>query len=335
MIRVFFFLLSLSVLSPCKVGAEDTAVPVKIQPLTKQAVTVTVTAWGQVEEAARRLFMERAGMLTELGADTGDRVVAGQVLARLDTTIIENRRQVAEFNLRNARNKLSRTRKLKRTDVVGQDRLDDVINDHAVKQLAFEQAEEEYQKHFLRAPTAGWILERRVDHPGPVTTATPLFVFKAEAEPWAVTVKLADRHLTTLQPGQPAEVFLDDAPAIPGKITRIARAADPGDPLYAVKIALRDPPKTPRAGQQARARLALATVEGYPVPLNAFHRLDGTRGELYVTADDHQQARRVPVAFTLVNGTDAVVTTDLSAYHALIVAGRQHLKDGSRIQVIE
>jgi hypothetical protein len=117
-----------------------------------------------------------------------------------------------------------------------------------------------------------------------------------------------------------------------GIIDEIADQPEDNEILFEVEIALTDAPNFIRAGMQVKALLKTASHSGYPIPLNAFYRISGQEGILFMLAQN--KAEQINAQFDFVSGTDAIVTTDLSAFNAVIVAGQQHLKQGTPVQVI-
>lgn len=318
------------------IAQAEEAVPVKICPLQKQTVNETVTAWGKLNQDAQQLYFEVDGYLNEINAKTGQTVAKDQVLARLDQVLLENQRQQAQVSLSYAQKQLTRISQLKRNKAVGQDQLDEAQSNHALKALALADVEEKLAKVVLRAPAAGKILNRLIDFPLPISAGTPLFSFKAQDEPWLATVNVAARHLHKMHMGDAAKVTLSAFPqqVLDGTIHKIAENVVSADNLYEVEVALTNAPDFLRAGMQVKAQLTLGTHKGYVVPLNAFYRITGQEGILFMFKQATGKASRVTVAFSFVNGTDAIVSTDLSQFSAVIVAGQMHLKEGALVEVL-
>jgi len=314
----------------------DSPMPVVVIPIVKQEVPERVAAWGTLEKHPQNLHFEIDGYLTQIAVADDDRVAEGQLLARLDTTLVENRRDQASSALLYADQQLERTLELKHKGVVGQEQLDAVSSDERLKKLLLEGAEEELRKYFLYAPSAGRILRRLVDYAGPVSAATPLFVFKPDSAPWRATVEVAADNLSGIAVGDPVEASIEGFPGegVVGRVERISGISGDRNGLFEVDVALPTVSGPLRAGMQVKVRFILARHPGYPVPLNAFFRLIGERGVLFVTGGGEQRvAHRLEVAVGLIQDNVAVVTTDLSGFDAVITQGQDHLRDGMAIEV--
>jgi len=87
----------------------NAAAEARTAAVERNSLQVTVTASGSIEPAAEvDLTFDRPGRVREVLVGIGDTVVAGQALARLDTTELERALAQAELNLRQAQLRLQR-----------------------------------------------------------------------------------------------------------------------------------------------------------------------------------------------------------------------------------
>jgi len=319
------------------VFAEEQASPVKVLPLQQQTLSESITAWGKVEQDLQQLYFEIGGYVDDILVDEGTKVKKDQVLAHLDSELLENQRQQAQVSLKHAKRKLARIKELKRKSAAGQDQLDDVSNDYRLKSLNLQYIQEQYEQYALRAPATGTIIQRYLDYPGSVSATTAVFSFKAQNQPWLITVNVAARYLHKLQLGNSAEVIFTAFPqqAISGKLHKIAADSNSTDNLFEVEIALDETPNFIRAGMQVKAHIKTVQTTGYTIPLNAFYRLNGQQGSLFLIKQGDDKAYDTQTEFAFVQGTNAIVTSDLSAFNAVVIAGQQHLKAGSTIKILD
>lgn len=81
----------------------SSAVDYKVQSVTRGTLTVTVSATGSVKPVDQvDVGAEISGLVNELLVDYNDQVKAGQVLARLDTSLLEAKVRQSEANLLSA-----------------------------------------------------------------------------------------------------------------------------------------------------------------------------------------------------------------------------------------
>ncbi len=151
--------------------AEETF-PVKTMQLEKKTVQSIISAFGVLEEEPQILYFETAGYLSKLLADEGQAIEKGRLLAKLDTTLIDNKKARVQQILKHDKNKLARAKKLKLSKVLTQEQLEDREDDYALQLLELKRVEEERRKYFLHAPTTGKILKRLIDFAGTLVVST-------------------------------------------------------------------------------------------------------------------------------------------------------------------
>jgi HlyD family secretion protein len=145
-----------------------------------------ITASGELDAVERvNVSPKRQGVLLELFVDEGDRVVAGQPLARMDPGDLRDRLQELLANLRSAEaemarsgSELARNEPLFRQGAISLNDLNRFRADFEVKRMAanaarqrIEQRQVEGQELIVRAPFAGVISQRYAD-PGAFVTPT-------------------------------------------------------------------------------------------------------------------------------------------------------------------
>ena len=164
-----------------KAEAAHTPAPIPVQSLLPEAAqgyAVTDRFLGQLEPAQQaRLAFERGGLVTAVAVEEGGRVTQGDVIARLDTALLEaerdrltgQRKQVAA-NLELARLTAQRQRKLEQQGHASTQRLDEArlgvvalqgelsALDAALRRIAID-----IEKSVVRAPFAGRVGARFVD----------------------------------------------------------------------------------------------------------------------------------------------------------------------------
>ena len=193
------------------------------------------------------------GRLVDLPRREGERIAAGDVLARIDDREAGAAVQEAEAALRaerqgleQARRDLAREQELFRAGLVArsgleQSRLAVERGESRVRQVAeqVEEARARRSQYVLRAPFAGYVLERPVDPGQNVTLQTVLYRI-ATAAGSLVEAEIDEQYLSELRLGLPAVV----SPAggrgavYPASIAYIARQVDPATGAATVRFRL-------------------------------------------------------------------------------------------------
>ena len=190
------------------------------------------------------------GVLIALPFDVGDRVVAGQILARIDdapeTAAIaeaEASVQTQQATLAQARRELSRFERLgqfaTRRDVE-QRRLAVVEGTRELsrRQAAVVQASEQRDRRVLRAPFAGVILERPVD-PGQTVGLESIIYRLADLSSPEVSIDVDEIYAAEILPGMAATISFPGQPSpLAATVLQIEPRVDPATGARAVRLGL-------------------------------------------------------------------------------------------------
>lgn len=178
-----------------------------------------------VVEARResRVGSELGGLVMELRADDGDFIEAGEVLAQLDTALLESRKRelVAERDQARATKELAElTRErvseaLELSAVSSQD-WDEADQNFNAQVAALRRAESAIRsidvrldKSVIRAPFDAWVAERLVDEGQVVEAGKPLYHLLESVEP-EVRIGVAGDSIDGIRAGQEYELRVRD-----------------------------------------------------------------------------------------------------------------------------
>lgn len=332
-------------------AAMMTVAALRIAPLTQ--MTTTRAFHGQVEAAQTvNLSFEQGGRLNVLEVDEGDRVTAGQVLAKLDTRILmtERARLVASRDVLEAQAELSRRTTKRQTELRERGFASDQAVDTVALGLvaiqaqmaevdaAITQVDVRLSQTELLAPFDGVVGARLADPGAIVSVGAPILDIREDAAPTfrvGIDPKLAplvrDRAATVTLDGQDyAARFIGFRPDLDAQTrTRTALfeiATD--DPVYL-----------------AAGTLSVETVQqvaGYAVPLSALR--DGVRGLWTVmvltpagtdTDADIHIARAAAVEIMHIEGDQAYVRGTLAGPVTILPDGTHRLVPGDAVRVAD
>lgn len=286
---------------------------------------------------------EYGGRVIALRAHVGDRVVAGQVLAELDTSVATLQLAQAQAQLRQAAAELDAVQReetrLKALVAAGAASTQDLDNAstavrraEAQRQAAAAQAglaERAREKTQVRAPLAGVIAVRQAELGAMVAAGATLFSLDVggEAEiqapvPAALVQSLKLGDLVDYQYGQER-----------GK-ARLVGLAERVDGVGARAARLRLESGALPVGASVQVRFsARAANDAASVPLSAV--LTDRTGQRRVIALDAQGvARAVPVEIVSITGAGALVKGALAPGQSVVAAGGEFLKAGERVRAL-
>ncbi|HSW34432.1 MAG TPA: efflux RND transporter periplasmic adaptor subunit [Steroidobacteraceae bacterium] len=289
-------LFSLLVVSACGPGGHA---PPASQYETAQAehrsLTLTVEASGVIEPVRTVEIKSKAsGEILELGADTGDTVLHGALLVRIDPRTPRNRfdqavaqSKAAQAKLINARGQLERGEKLLTNAWINQADYDQLVLNVATAEsevvaakVAVENARIALDDTEVRAPSDGTILSKRVERGQVISSPTmdvgggTLLMTMAELGEVRVRARVDETDIGKLEPGMAAGISVASYPGkrFAGTIEKIEPQAivEQNVTLFPVLISLPNEERLLRPGMNVEADFEVARREGVlTVPVTA------------------------------------------------------------------
>ena len=228
------------------------------QEVTQRALDLTVTATGNLRPTNQvDVGSEVSGKIDRVYVDVNDRVARGQVLAQINTDVIEDQIRQAQANLQASRAQVAQAQASLNVDSAQLNRLREVyrLSDGKVPSRTELEAAEanvarsraavnsaqanvvasqaqlstsvtQRNRAVIRSPVAGVVLARRVE-PGQTVAAsfnTPtLFVLAEDLSAMQLRVAVDEADVGQVEPGQRASFVVDAYPArrFPARVERI------------------------------------------------------------------------------------------------------------------
>jgi HlyD family secretion protein len=265
------------------------------QTVTQRSLDLTVTATGNLRPTNQvDVGSEVSGKIDRVYVDVNDRVARGQVLARINTDVIEDQIRQSQANLDAARAQVAQARATINVDSAQLARLREVyrVSDGKVPSRTELEAAEanvargraavnsaqanvasaqaqlstsvtQRDRAVIRSPVSGVVLARRVE-PGQTVAAsfnTPtLFVLAEDLSAMQLRVAIDEADVGQVAPGQRASFVVDAYPArrFPARVTRIGLGSN------TVANATQGQPAQGQQNQVVsyEARLSLANPDG-------------------------------------------------------------------------
>jgi len=278
-------------------------------------LTVTVTATGTVEPTNLvEISSELSGRIDRVAVDFNDPVEVGSELARLDTSKLEARLDVArasldaaiarvaiaEAALQDAREKWETARDLgargvtapqtlstrRAAFVEAQAGLQAAIADRELAEATVDLHATDLEKACICSPIKGVVLDRAVD-PGQIVAASlsapVLFTIAEDLAEMELQVSIDEADIGRIAPGQRAEFSVDayDDRRFPAAITELRYAPETIDGVvtYRAVLQIDNPERLLRPGMTATAEITVAEVADALLVPNAALRYAPPRAE--------------------------------------------------------
>jgi len=280
-----------------------------------------------------KIVNQQEGQLLELTVREGDRVTAGQVLARYDDRIARAELDKAKASLAQAEADFKRSEQL-----VAEGFLSAEAMSRAATSLELARAEARLlttrlQHMTLSAPMAG-VVARRLVEPGDATAKHTHLLSIIDASRLVTDVELSELALPNLRVGDIAQVRIDalGADSHPGRILRIHPTLDPATRSGRVEVVLEPLPPGARPGQFCRVTFAAAARQSLVAPLAALQR--DSAGEFVFVHDDSGTVRRTAVRSGLRLADRVEIIDGVQAGQKVVVKGFLELSDGRKVKPV-
>lgn len=334
---LFVLLVGLSACGPSEPEptTEATPTPVRIVQAEAESVQDNVLTSGTLaSEAEVVLAFDRGGYVDAVVVSEGERVRAGQVLARLNTTEVEAQHRAALIQADVAAKALARMERLYADSVVAEAQLDQARDAHERARSGLEIAEYARSRAVLTAPAAGRILTRHVDvsqYAGPGMAA---FRFAADRDEWVVRTALSDVDVARIAVGAPARVVIPalGRTEIEGRVTEVSDGADVRAGTFGVEITLASAHPRLRSGMIGTVSIEASDAEALlSLPTSAVVDADGRLGSVFVLRDG--RARETTVEIVSIGAATIAVRGEGIAGLDVITVGATYLSDGDPVSV--
>ncbi len=309
------------------------AVPVRTAIARPVSGTTDLLVAGTVRlKRETPLAFNTPGRIAAITVREGDRVAAGQVLARLDVTSLGAAQASARAEVVRAAADVKRSEDLFAKGWVTAPRVEQARASLAAANAAARAAGFDVSLAVLRAPAAGVVLSRPGE-PGQIAQPGQTILSIGEmGQGFVLRLPLADRDAARVRQGQPASVTipaLGDA-TMAAQVSEVGARGDDGTGTFRIEVKL---PADPRlaSGQIGQARLMLGPAEpGAPliVPAPAVFAARADEGFVFVLDPVTGRVRQRQVALGTVAEPGVIITGGLKSGERVVTSGVDRLRDG-------
>jgi len=296
--------------------------------------------------------MARAtGYVKRWHAELGATVVAGELMAELETPELNEEAANARAQLKQAQaaaaladTTAGRWQELRRATLVSQQEADEKIAEARLKAAVVESAEanvhrlEELLKFArITAPFAGVVTARRLDVGQLVSPGSAMELYRiAQVDVLRVFVRVPQSAAAAMVAGVTADVFLDGkaSQAVPAKVTRTSGAMDTASRTLLVELELANADHRILPGSFAQVRFTGAPQQlAMAIPANTLlFRTDGPT-VARVNAGHRVELRRVQLGRDL--GATVEVLGGVETTDRLILNPSDSITEGTEVRVKE
>ncbi|HEY9281681.1 MAG TPA: efflux RND transporter periplasmic adaptor subunit [Eoetvoesiella sp.] len=322
-----------AVASTSKKAGANKKVAVEVAPVVRVALPRGISAVGTLRsENSVMLRPEVTGRISEINFVEGGKVTGGQVLVRLDDSVVRAQLQQAEANLSLANSQYRRATELSKQGFISKQARDEAASQLRVQQASAALARAHLEKTVIVAPFDGLIGLRNVsvgDYVSPGIDLVPI----ESIDPLQVDFRVPEQFLGQVHKGLKLTVRFD---ALPGQsregiVQAISPLVDVGGRSILLRANVSNTDGTLRPGVFAQVQLQFSDDSAIVIPETALVP-SGEAQYVYRLKQGHVE--RVQVQMGQRRAGTVEIVSGLQEGDQVVVAGVQKITDGSPVEIL-
>ena len=301
---------------------------VEVRPVTFKDVMMLPGATNPYHDLV--VASDQAGRVEWVGPREGDRVKQGELLVKVDVSMLKAALDNAKAAYCLADDLNRRRETLYQRKIISREELDKTVTERSVRWGALRQAQVQYDQGFIHSPIDGVVNRFHVD-PGEFVGRGAPVAELVNVDRIKVEINVPELDVKYLKVGDPVRIGIDALPGreVAGVIDFVSLKADPVTKTFRVKILVDNADGAIRPGMIARVALLRRLVpDALVAPLFA---LVDKGGERYLFVENSGVARIRRVDTGIINGDQVQITKGLQPGDRLIVVGQTEVEDGTRV----
>lgn len=305
----------------------DTIRLVEVAPAEMRALSLSEEFTAQLEaKVINNITAQAGGRLKQLLVKVGDRVGAGQAVARMEATQASQ----AQIQLADAKTNFARMDELYKVGGVSKAQWEQAKSAVDQAKLAYGNAAE---NTVLRSPISGFVTAKNYDNGDMTSPQLPVVVIQQIA-PVKAVIGVSEQYYSYLKKGAAATLSVDalGEETFSGIVTNIFPTLDPVTHTVSTEIEVANKDLKLRPGMYARVHLDFGTKEALTVPDKAIVRQAGS-GARYVYVFSGGKAVYRAVELGQQQGDLYEVVSGLNAGDQVIISAPSNLKNGLSVKL--
>ena len=305
----------------------DTVRLVEVAPAEMRALSLSEEFTAQLEaKVINNITAQAGGRLKQLLVKVGDRVGAGQAVARMEATQAAQ----AQIQLADAKTNFARMDELYKVGGVSKAQWEQAKSAVDQAKLAYGNAAE---NTVLRSPISGFVTAKNYDNGDMTSPQLPVVVIQQIA-PVKAVIGVSEQYYSYLKKGAAATLSVDalGEETFSGVVTNIFPTLDPVTHTVSTEIEVANKDLKLRPGMYARVHLDFGTKEALTVPDKAIVRQAGS-GARYVYVFSGGKAVYRAVELGQQQGDLYEVVSGLNAGDQVITSAPSNLKNGLSVKL--
>lgn len=308
--------------------------PVEVATVSRGDIAAVYTGTATLEAFGEAMVMAKVGgQIEALLVNEGDKVTAGQPVARIDDDRLQLEARRSLASLEKARQQYRRNVELHEKGLLPAGTYEGLKYDLDALIVAYELAQLELSYTTVRAPIDGVVSERLVKTGNTITANAGIFRI-TDMDPLLAYLYVPEQEFRKLHADQAVSMTVDALPGrtFEGRIQLISPVIDPDTATFKVTAEIPDVTGELKPGMFGRVNVVYDTRIDVPlVPRVALLSSDSDTS-VFVIEDGVAKTRDIEVGYTSRGSIEVVA--GLSPGEQVVVIGQNGLKPGASVHVI-
>ncbi|MDR9408623.1 MAG: efflux RND transporter periplasmic adaptor subunit [Balneolaceae bacterium] len=343
LLYILFLSLILITLQACNGGEEMTenseddtpVIPVEVSNVSRGNISAyySNTATLEAEQEATVVSKVR-GIIEELYVEEGDRVQAGQVIAKIEDEQYQIEADRAKATLDRLYNDFQRNKELFERELISAEAFQNSQYEYESQKATYDLAALNLEYTSVRSPISGVISERFVKAGNMIGTDQQMYRV-TDFSPLQAVLHIPEHEMAKIRNDQRAELRVDALPneTFVGHVERISPVVDSETGTFKVTIYVDETRDMLRPGMFGRVKIVYDTRENTRmIPKSAVISEDLAES-VYVIKDSLAFKKEIQTGYT--NGSNVEIINGLEDGEMVVTIGQGSLQDSSKVSVIE
>jgi RND family efflux transporter MFP subunit len=317
-------------------GVPQRVVNVEVQVASPESYAERIAVTGEVQaERDVMVTAEESGVIRRIMVEKGERLAAGQAIAKIDDRLLSAQHDQAVAEMQLARETYERQRRLWEQDSIGSELA------YLRAKYGAETAEANarvlatrLERTEIRAPIAG-VLDARLIELGSTVSAGAPVARVIDAEPLKVLAGVPERYAGTVRPGAAVSIAFDNGSTVDSRASFVGTAIDSESRTFPVEVLVPNPGGRLKPGMVANLRIASGTASpSILVPRDAVLRAQS--GYIVYVVTERAGAlvaESRPVVTGSGNEGRVVIREGVTAGDQVVVVGQHQVAAGDRVRI--
>lgn len=315
---------------------EEVAIPVEVSDVTRGSIEAAYRGTATLEAADEATVVAKtAGVVEQIAVEEGERVKAGQVLARLETDRLQLEMERARATLNQLEQDFKRNESIYKQNLISREVYDRTRFELEAARAAYELAALTLRESAIRAPIDGVVSARHIKTGNMLQVNAPTFRI-TQLDALEAQIYVPERDIHKLAISHPTTLTVDAWPGekFSGQVERINPVVDPATGTVKVTVVVADAQQRLKPGMFGRVQIRYDRRDDAVLVAKDAVLVEDAAESVFVV-DEEGRAHRRAIQTGYADAEHYEVVEGLKDGERVITTGQANLKDKARVEVVQ